>query len=408
MSPSGSSKEPGSVGILCIASYHKGEEFLRECKRLGCRVLLLTADQLRDADWPRESIDEVFYMPDLYDREHVQNAVSYLARSEAISRIVALDEFDLEMASTLREHLRLPGMGETAVRYFRDKLAMRMGAAERGIPIPEFVPILNYDRIREFFDRVPPPWLLKPRFSASAIGIRKLDEPEQLWRTLDDLGDRQSHHLLEQFVPGRVMHVDSIAWNGEVVFAEAHAYVDPPFEVYHGGGMFCTQTLPRDGNEAGALRELNARVVRALGMTSGVLHTEFIRGDGDGRLHFLETAARVGGAHIADMLEAATGVNLWREWARVEVAAARGAEYQPPEPRQDYGGLIISLARQEWPDTSGYSDPEIVTRLAKHHHAGLVLTSPDPGRIRALLPDYMDRFRRDFHASMPAPDAPTH
>ena len=102
--------------IRCLASYVKGQEFMRECKRLGCRVLLLTVEKHKGADWPGESIDERYLMPDLMRREDVIHAVSYLARTEAIDRIVPLDEFDLEMASTLREHLRIPGMGETTVR----------------------------------------------------------------------------------------------------------------------------------------------------------------------------------------------------------------------------------------------------------------------------------------------------
>ena len=40
--------------VLCIATYEKGQEFIRECKRQGCRVLLLTVDTLKDADWPRD------------------------------------------------------------------------------------------------------------------------------------------------------------------------------------------------------------------------------------------------------------------------------------------------------------------------------------------------------------------
>jgi biotin carboxylase len=393
--------------VLCLASYYKGQDFMRECRRLGCRVLLLTLEKLRGAEWPWESIDDVFYMPDLYHRDDVIHGVSYLARTERIDRIVPLDEFDLEMASALREHLRVPGMGETTVRHFRDKLAMRMRAQEEGIAVPEFVPLLNYDQIREYMDHVPAPWILKPRFSASAIGIRKVHEPEQLWRILDELGDRRSYHLLERFVEGRVYHVDAIAWKREILFAEAHGYMNPPFEVYHGGGLFCTRTLERASDEARELRELNASVVRSLGMVRGALHTEFIRGDADGRFYFLETAARVGGAYIVELVEAATGVNLWREWARLEVADARREEYRVPEARGDYGGLLISLARQEWPDTSAYADPEIVMRLGKRHHAGLLLVSPHQPRVEELLGSYMHRFREDFYASMPAPDEPT-
>lgn len=395
------------VTILCLTSYFKGEEFLRECKRQGCRVLLITVEKLRDAEWPREAIDEVFYMPHLYGREDVIHGISYLARTETIDRIVPLDEFDLEMASTLREHLRIPGMGETTVRHYRDKLAMRMVAREAGILVPDFVPVLHHEPIRRFLEAVPAPWVLKPRLSASAIGIKKLSDPEQVWRTIEELGDKRSFHVLERFIPGSVYHVDSLAWKGEIVFSEANGYVTPPFEVYHGGGLFSTRTLPRDSDEARALRELDVQVLNALGMVRGALHTEFIRGDEDGRFYFLETAARVGGANIVEMTEAATGINLWREWARLEIADVRGENYAPPQPRADHAGLLVSLARQDWPDTSAYQDPEIVWRMNKLHHVGMIVASPSADRVSHLLHDYMRRVRDDFYASMPAAESAT-
>jgi hypothetical protein len=46
--------------ILCISSYEKGHDFMKECKAHGCRVLLLTSKSLENAGWPRESIDEIF------------------------------------------------------------------------------------------------------------------------------------------------------------------------------------------------------------------------------------------------------------------------------------------------------------------------------------------------------------
>jgi hypothetical protein len=50
--------------ILCLSSFEKGHEFLREAKRQGWRVFLLTSKSLEDAAWPRESIDEIFFVPD--------------------------------------------------------------------------------------------------------------------------------------------------------------------------------------------------------------------------------------------------------------------------------------------------------------------------------------------------------
>src|SRR5207245_7337402 len=99
-----------------------------------------------------------------------------------------------------------------------------------------------------------------------------------------------------------------------------------------------------------------------------------------GRLAFLETSARVGGAYIVDVVEAATGVSLWREWAKIEIAGDRGAYDLPPR-RSEYAGIALSLARQEEPGTSGYVDPAIVTRIPKHHHAGLIVRSSGPQRV---------------------------
>ncbi|HEX8178609.1 MAG TPA: hypothetical protein VF525_03615 [Pyrinomonadaceae bacterium] len=396
--------------VLCIASYEKGQEFLRECKRQGARVLLLTSLSLRDkADWPTESIDEIFYMPDVdkvWDMGDVVKSVSYVARTEEIDRIVPLDDFDLEKAAALREHLRVPGLGETTTRYFRDKLAMRMQAQETGIRVPDFVHVLNYARLRAYMARVPGPWLLKPRFEASATGICKLNTPEELWPALENLGDRQSFYLLERYVPGDIYHVDSIVYDGEIQFSIANRYGLRPLDVAHSGGIFTTRTLPRGTADEQALQAANRAVLRAMKLPRGVSHTEFIKGRADGEFYFLETAARVGGANIVELIEAATGINLWAEWAKIELAGGR-EPYHVPLARADHAGLLVSLARSEWPDTSAYNDAEIVWRMKKPAHVGLIIRSPDAGRIEQLLTDYAARFQRDFSAVLPPAARPS-
>jgi len=396
------------ITILCLASYEKGQEFIRECKRQECRVLLLTSESIALADWPRESIDEIFLMPDdnkKWKLEDVIKGVSYLARRERIDRIVPLDDFDLETAAALREHLRVPGLGETSTRYFRDKLAMRVRASEAGIAVPEFIHVLNYDRLRDFMRRVPAPWLLKPRFEASATGIKKLNTPDEFWAAAEALGDRQSFYLLERYVPGDIYHVDSIVSEQEVVFAAAHKYGSPPLDVAHEGGVFTTATVERGSADERALLELNESVLGAKNLLRGVSHTEFIKGREDGRFYFLETSARVGGANIVELIEAATGINLWAEWAKIEIARGE-REYSLPPLGRDYAGLIVSLARQQYPDTSAYADPEVAWRMNKPYHAGLIVRSPDPARVAQLLDEYTRRFYTDFSARQPLPDRP--
>lgn len=398
--------EQRPLAILCVSTYEKGQEFVRTCKAIGCTVYLLTVEKLRDADWPREAIDEMFFMPEELPLPQLLNAVSYAARTRKIDRIVALDEFDMENVSAIREHLRIPGMGLTTVRYFRDKLAMRARAKEVGVNVPEFVHVLNHDELREFMNRVPGPWLLKPRSQASGIGMKKIQRSDDLWPWLEKLGDEQSHFLLEQFLPGSVFHADSIVSEKEVVFAEVHAYGAPPLDVSHGGGVFTTRTLERDSADAKALQAINRELIEGLGLMRGVTHAEFLKAHADGKFYFIEIAARVGGAYISDVIDHATGVNLWREWAKLEVGAGK-QPYALPSARKDYAGVAVSLARQERPDTSAYNDPEIVYRVKKYHHAGFIVKSANPSRVRELLDGYARRFVNDFVASQPVPDKPT-
>lgn len=387
--------------FLCIASYEKGHDFLRQCAAMGVKPTLLTLDKLRDEDWPRDSLEELVTMPSGLNREQLLNTVSWMARGRRFHRIIALDEFDLEKAAQIREHMRIPGMGITTAGSYRDKLAMRVITRALGFTVPQFCRVLNYDELRDYMDRVPPPWLLKPRAEASALGIRRIEEPEQLWRILDDLGDEQSHYLLEQFVPGDIFHVDSIVSDGEVKFQVVHQYGRPPMQVVHEGGVFTTRTVDRENRDAKELAALNSSLAPSLGMVRGVTHAEYIRAHADGRYYFLEIAARVGGAFIADLVEAATGVNLWREWARLEVLNLRSQTYELPGTFQNYAGSVLCLAQTAEPDTDGFDAPEIVVRLKKHHHAGLIVRSGDPERVKQLLDEYSAEFARRFLASLP-------
>lgn len=400
-----------TLNVVCLASYFKGGEFLRECKRQGHRVVLVTKEKTLEEEWPRESIDETIAAPDDATPQSLAQLVTQFARRQRIDRLVALEEYDVMTAAAIREHLRLKGMGLSAARLFRDKLAMRVGAKGAGMRVPEFVHALNYDALRDYMNRVPPPWVLKPRCDVSAMGIKKLDESEAVWRAIDALDARESprerspHYLLEKFVEGDVYHVDSLVNNRKVVFAGVNCYGRPPMEVAHGGGVFTSHTVERGGAEREQLLEINRQLIKCLGLERGASHAEFIKSKSDGNFYFLEIAARVGGAFIAETLEACSGINLWREWARIELAGGE-ARYNVKPAAKTYSGIVLSLARQEYPDTAGYADPEIAFRIRKRHHAGIIVSSPSLGRVKELLDDYARRFVDDFCAVAPPLERP--
>lgn len=383
---------------------------MRQCKACGCNVILITKEKMLQEEWPRDVIDEVFALPNDAPVELFLDLVAHIAKTHKPDRIVALEEFDVVVAALAREHLCMAGMSSSTAKTFRDKYAMAVRARDAGLTVPDFVPAINNDEIAEYLNRVPGPWVLKPRSDVSAIGIRKLETAEAVWAVIDELNNREalreraSYHVLARFIPGEVFHVDSLVHNGRVVLAGVNKYGRPPLQVAHGGGAYISQTVSYDSADTRKLVDVNRRLIKAMQIVTGATHAEFIKNDADGDFYFLEIASRVGGAYIADVLEAASGINLWREWAKLEVSPA-GAKPKL-KPRREHAGIVLSLAKQEQPDTSAYDDPEIVYRAKKKHHVGLIVKSKSQERVNELLTDYAQRFENDFIAVLPPLERP--
>ena len=396
------------INVVCFATFFKGGDFMRACQARGCNVILVTKEKMMHEDWPRDVLADFFALPNDAPVELFLDLVSHIAQTRKIDRIVALEEFDVVIAALAREHLCLSGMNSVTAKIFRDKLAMSVKARDAGITVPDFIAAINSEEIADYMDRVPGPWVLKPRSDVSAIGIRKLESADEVWATIEELNQREglreraSYHLLARFIPGEVFHVDSLVDKGRVVFAGVNKYGRPPLQVAHGGGAYISQTIAHGSEEQRRLLEINRRLVKAMGLQRGATHAEFIKSDADGEFYFLEIAARVGGAYIADVLEAASGINLWREWARLEVSASSPRL----KPRKEYAGIILSLAKQEFPDTSAYDDAEIFYRVKKKHHVGLIVRAKRMERVTELLDDYGRRFAEDFVAVLPPLERP--
>lgn len=387
--------------FICISNYFKGNDFLINMKRLGNKVFLITSEKLRDKPWAFDSIDEIFYMPgqDIdWDLDMLLHGVAGLMRKEKVDAIVALDDFDVEKATFLRENLRMAGMGQTTGRYFRDKLAMRVKAQSEGVPVPAFSALFNDEYINHFADTVSPPWVLKPRSEASASGIMKVHTKEELWQKIHELGDNRIKYLVEQFKPGAVYHCDGLNFNGKVLFSITSQYLATPMEISQGGGIFRSANIPYNNADDKAIKKVNEQVMKAFGMKHGATHTEFIKCNEDGKIYFLETSSRVGGAHLAEMVEAASGINLWGEWAKIEDALVRDETYKVPTPKKQYAGIVLTLSKYEHPDLSGFNDSEVCFRVPLEYHAGLIVKSDKHERVRELLDDYAERLVKDFAA----------
>ncbi len=394
--------------ILCLASYEKGQRFLTECKRQGATVVLITSLSLKEkAHWPVEV-----------------STKSTTCRTATISGTARI--------CSKRGHLSRP---HARVRPHRGAGRFRRGDRGYAARAPSGDGVRRNDGAllprqagdaregegrRDPRSRFPPCAELRPAARihgprARPVGAetalhggldRNQEDPQQdeFWSVAAHWAICSRSICWSASCPAISIHVDSVIFDGDVRFAIASGYGRPPMEVSHDGGVFTSRILDRESALAQDLIAANARVMRTFGMRRGVSHTEFICAAADGQIYFLETSARVGGAHVSDLIEAATGLNLWEEWARLEVAEN---EYPSPQPRGDYAGLLVTLARQPHPDTSAYNDPEVVWRMDREHHAGLIVKSPSVQRVEQLLAAYSARMLQDFGAYMAPRERPT-
>ncbi|WP_396169801.1 acetyl-CoA carboxylase biotin carboxylase subunit family protein [Flavobacterium sp.] len=385
--------------FVCISNYFKGADFLIQLKKLGNKVYLITSEKLRDEPWPFDHVDEVFYMSGQdtdWNLEHLLLGVGNLMKANKIDAIIALDDFDVEKATYLRENIRIDGMGQTTGRYFRDKLAMRMRAKSCGISNPNFCSLFNDHDINAFADTIPAPWVLKPRSEASASGIIKVYDKESLWIHINEMGNNRFKYLLEQFRLGDVYHCDSLVLNGKILFSITSKYLTTPMEISQGGGIFRSATIPYDSDDDKAIKVVNEQVFKGFGLKNGVAHSEYIKCKDNDKIYFLETSSRVGGAHIAEMVAEASNINLWKEWAAIEDALAKETKYTLPKIKKGYAGIVLTLSKFQHPDLSSFSDPEVCFRVPLDYHAGLIVKSDSSERILELLDDYADRLVKDF------------
>lgn len=397
--------------IVCISCYYKGYDFMDEMHKLGNKVILITSENFKDKNWPWFAISEVYYMkeiePSVWNLDHLIEGFSYLLKTKNIDAVIALDDYDVEKAALIRETFRIPGMGQTTHRYFRDKLAMRQMAKDSGIEAPQFSSIFNDEKVNEFTDQNTAPWVIKPRSEASAAGIIKVKSKEELWPAIEKLGDERHKFLIESFKPGDVFHVDSLIYNKEILFTSASQYLSTPMEISHEGGVFRTKTLPFYSEEFLALEKANSNVLKSFGLVNGVSHTEFIRSRENGKWYFLETSSRVGGAHIPDLVEASTGINLWREWARIEDALLKNTKYQIGKSTGFAAGLIVALVKDKVANYEKFQCEEVVKFIPLDYHIGIVYKSDSKEKIQEKLDEAALLITQEYLNILPPKSKPS-
>ncbi|MFM4720818.1 ATP-grasp domain-containing protein [Aeromonas bivalvium] len=217
----------------------------------------------------------------------------------AADRLIARSEYELLAAALLRERFAIPGDRPAAILPLRDKWAMRLRCRAADIPQPDFWSLEAFARLPDG----PGCFVLKPRLEASSTGI-VMGDRQKLLGAIGQL-TRPDDYFVEAFIPGSICHLDGFLRDGEVVQSITSRYVGNCLDYAGGAPLGSVQIAPQPQMET-----LLRQTLAALGQAQGCFHFELIQ-DEAGRVHFLETACRVGGAGVADTFALRTGLNLY-------------------------------------------------------------------------------------------------
>jgi hypothetical protein len=264
------------------------------------------------------------------------------AAAAAVSHVVAVSEYDLELGATVRDRLGVKGYSTEYVRRFRDKVYSKSLVAAAGVRTPQWMPVRPGMSGRTIDSSWSYPIVLKPVSGAASSGVtvcRGAAELDDTLRGLDPALDWEA----ETFVADQVYYCDGYAEDGVIGYLSLSKYVGT-CTAFNAGAPLGAVSIQHT-REAAVLREGAARTLRALGLDNGVFHLEaFLDGD---EFVFLEIGHRPGGGEILAITHQHGGVDLMSVAVRLSCGLPPlypGAE--PRSPAGSYGWVMCSAVGQ--------------------------------------------------------------
>lgn len=250
------------------------------------------------------------------DLNHLPSVVDAARRCRhvlgGLDRIIALSEADLEVAAELRAQFKVQGPLPSYIARFRDKTLMKQAVLDAGIRAPAFARLADVSGVEAMIRDCGFPLMLKPNVGTSSIGchiVQSRAEFERL-RAVLPLADYEC----EEFVNGMVLHVDGVFIRDEFAYVKPSRYINSCYDFAHGRPM--ASIALAEGEFANELRTFAKKCLIALNLSKSAFHLELINA-ADGPC-FLEIGARVPGGDIPFVIRDVFGVDLVREWLRVE------------------------------------------------------------------------------------------
>ena len=283
---------------LLFMGYRKGA--IEAAKRLGIEADCVELSEVHTkARTHHSGLVRIFHCEDELWQELALNEVN----SKRYSAIVALTEKMVPIGGRLREHLGISGMWATqsATCHFKDK--MKKLACLGGIRTNESILISRKTSMEKVVRSWGWPLVVKERGLSGSRGLTICRDSQQLEKAWKE------GKLVESFISGREMSIESFVMDGEVRFVNFTAY-HRLLEMNLVPALFDSETCEQ-------LAQFNHQVLDVFGINSGVTHLEvYLTREG---IVFGELAVRPPGGYIFRLIKEAYGFDPWETLLQIEL-----------------------------------------------------------------------------------------
>ncbi|MCG8421478.1 MAG: ATP-grasp domain-containing protein [Proteobacteria bacterium] len=309
---------PKHIAFVEISSTGAGHTSLEYCRAQGYWVTLLC--QHPEKLPPELTRDIHVVQTDTTDHAILLATALEVHTRRAINGITTSNDFFVPEAALLAAELGLPGMGYLAALSARNKYLTRLQLRTNGLDTlnPRFFLARSREYAHSCAEELRYPFIAKLQNANDSIGVVKIGSPSELddywehWQGYTKLttGQRVAPGiLLEEFIDGDEYSLETVqGYQQERVVLGVTAK-----EAFLGsGGAQFTElvlTFPCDFAGANKAADMIGRGLDALGITCGLIHTEF-RVTSNGDIKILEINPRLAGDMLGShAIPRATGVD---------------------------------------------------------------------------------------------------
>ncbi len=222
------------------------------------------------------------------------------------TRIFCISEDYLLDAAYLRSELGLRGLKPNIAHRFRDKTLMKSILLNNNIRAPKFGLFSSNITFEQIQGQVGTPFVLKPCGALGALGVVIINNKVEFEKFSLCMLDMEYQY--EEFVSGKLYHVDMLLMDSEIIFQAACEYTAPNLEFQYGKSCL-SMPLQTNSQLDISLKSFTKKCLNTLGLTDGPAHTEIFISD-QGEMIFLESAARTPGALVVPLYKKQFKMNM--------------------------------------------------------------------------------------------------